>query len=68
MIQVGDRIKRKVSIYDPQNGAAPKPVQVDAEVVYIHPERRFYTIECKMPGGRAFRETEYFYPRGAAKN
>ena len=69
MIRVGDKLSRKISIYDPQNGAVPKAVPVEATVIWIHPERRFYTIECKMPAGRSFRETEYFYPRcGQMKN
>ena len=70
MIQLGDVVKRRVAVYDPEHPhAAPEKKTMEATVVYIHPERRFYTIECKMPAGRRFRETEYFYPRcGQMKN
>lgn len=63
MIRVGDRVRRIIPVYDSTQGAAPVPTAVEAVVVYVHPERRFYTVECKMPGGRAFRETLYFSPR-----
>lgn len=63
MICVGDKITRRIAIYDASQGSALTETNVDAVVVYIHPERRFYTIECKMPGGRSFRETMYFFPR-----
>lgn len=64
MIQLGDKVRRKIRICDPAaESATPTETNVAATVVYIHPKRRFYTIECEMPGGRSFRETEYFYPR-----
>lgn len=69
MIRVGDKVARQIAIYDASRGPAPVMTSVEATVVWIHPERRFYTIECKMPGGRSFRETMYFYPRcGMFKN
>ena len=61
-MKVGDKVRRTIKVYDDASGQTTA-VPVEAVVVYIHPERRFYTLECKMPGGRAFRETEYFYPR-----
>ena len=67
MIQVGDKIKRKIKICD--SVGSPVETDVDAEVVYVHPEKRSYVIRCDMPGGRSFRETLYFYPRcGTEKN
>ena len=63
MIHLGDKITRRIAIYDASRGPAAVMTDVEATVIYIHPERRFYTIECKMPGGRSFRETLYFYPR-----
>ena len=60
MIQVGDKVRRVIKVWDPVKGAAPVDTPVEATVVYIHPQNRFYTIECKMPGGRSFRETLYF--------
>lgn len=69
MIHLGDKINRTIAVYDAAAGGAPTPATVEATVVYIHPERRFYTIECKMPGGRSFRDTLYFHPRsGMFKN
>lgn len=63
MICVGDEITRRIAIYDASRGPAPVMTSVEATVVYIHPERRFYVIECKMPGGRSFRESMYFSQR-----
>ena len=67
MIRVGDTIMRMITIYDVSRGPQPVRTAVEATVVYIHPERRFYTIECKMPGGRSFRESLYFFPRCGLK-
>ena len=68
MIRLCDKVTRKILIFDPSLGISTA-VPVEATVVYIHPERRFYTIECKMPAGRCFRESLYFYPRcGMFKN
>lgn len=63
MIQLGDKVTRIINIYDASRGPQAIPTPVEAVVVYVHPEHRFYTIECKMPGGRSFRETMYFFPR-----
>ena len=69
MIELGQKLKRRIKIYDPAAGGTMSETTVDAEVIWIHPELRFYTILCRMPGGRSFRETEYFYPRcGMDKN
>ena len=69
MIHVGDKIKRKIAIYDASRGPAPVMTDVEAEVVYIHPERRYYVVRCEMPRGRSFREALYFFPRcGMFKN
>ncbi len=35
-------------------------------VVYIHPERRYYTVEFRLFGW-TFRESFYFYPRSAGE-
>lgn len=67
MIQVGDRVKRKVDFVDlTSHMATPVPVSCECVVEYIHPEHRFYTLRVLLPGGRSFRTTEYFYPRGGA--
>ena len=63
MIKLGQRMTRTLRIYDPAQGCNLAATTVEAEVVYIHPERRFYVIEYKLPHGRRFRATEYFYPR-----
>ena len=70
MIQIGDKVKRKVNIYDPDRGTGGlgAKLTVEATVVYIHPQNRFYTLRFDLPGG-SYRETEYFAPRcGMAKN
>ena len=58
MIRVGDVVRRTLKIYD-DDGNNTRERQVDATVVYIHPSKRFYTLEYKIPGG-TFRETEFF--------
>ena len=69
MIQIGDKLKRRLKYYDPQLGPRASETTVEATVVYIHPERRYYVIRCDMPGGRSFREALYFHPRcGMYKN
>ena len=65
MIQVGDRVKRKVDFVAlTSHMATPVPVSCECVVEYIHPEHRFDTLRVLLPGGRSFRTTEYFYPRG----
>jgi len=61
-LTVGDKIKKRMKIWDPDRKAGGKPseVTVDATVVYIHPERRYYTLRYDLPGG-SYRESE-FYP------
>lgn len=65
MIQVGDKTTRRLAIYDSVGGGGAKPTvtTVPAEVVYIHPQRRFYVVRCELPGGHFIHQTEYFYPR-----
>ena len=63
MIRVGDKVARRIAIYDASRGPAPVSIEVEATVIYIHPERRYYVIRCDMPSGRSFRETMYFFPR-----
>ena len=58
MIRVGDVLKRRLVIYD-AFGNDMREREVEAKVVYIHPSRRFYTLEYQIPGG-TFRETEFF--------
>ena len=71
MISVGDKVKRKVQIYDPDrggHGGTAMKTPVDAIVEYIHPEARYFVLRYILPGG-SYRETEYFAPRcGMAKN
>lgn len=62
MIHLGDKVRRRIRIYDAASNQTVE-LTVEATVVYIHPERRYYTIDCPMPGGRSFRETMYFFPR-----
>lgn len=62
LIRVGDRIRRKIKVYDGVTKSF-EDQEMDTTVVWIHPERRFYVVRCDMPGGRFFHEALYFYPR-----
>lgn len=65
MIQVGDKMRRKVGFVDLESHMNTLvPVSCDCEVVYIHPEHRFFTLRVLLPSGESFCTTEYFYPRG----
>ena len=71
MLEVGDKVMRNVTFVDwgskSSKGAAYQTMTLPAEVVYIHPQQRFYTIRVKFPDGRSFCTTEYFYPRNCGK-
>ena len=58
---LGDKIKKRVKIYDPDraHGGTATEITVNATVVYIHPEKRFYTLRYDLPGG-SYRESEFF--------
>lgn len=61
MIRVGDVIKRRIQIYDPQHdNRTGKPAErtVEATVVYIHPKNGWMTLEYQLPGGK-YRESEF---------
>ena len=62
MIHVGDHITRRIKVYDASTRKMTVEV-METDVVYIHPERRFYVVRCDMPQGRFFHETLYFFPR-----
>lgn len=62
MIEIGDRIRRKIKVYDAETRSMTADT-METTVVWIHPQRRFYTVRCDMPGGRFFHETLYFFPR-----
>lgn len=59
-MQVGDKMKRKVKVFDSQVGNKPTETTVDATVVYIHPEKHYYTLLYDFGPGRSFRECEPF--------
>lgn len=62
MIRVGDRITRRIKVYDASSRTMVTET-METTVVWIHPEKRFYVVRCDMPGGRFFHETLYFFPR-----
>ena len=62
MIEVGDKVRRLIKVYDPESRTFSTE-SMETTVVYIHPERRYYVVRCDMPGGRFFHETLYFFPR-----
>jgi len=59
---VGDKVKRRMKIWDPDRKAGGKPTEItlDATVVYIHPERRYYVLRFDIGPGRCFREAFQF--------
>lgn len=62
MPDLGDRIKVRVS-YAEKNKAGSwvtSTVSLPAEVVWIHPARRFFTVLVTLPNGFRFRTTQYF--------
>ena len=55
---VGDKLKRRMKIYDAdRTSGKPTETTVDATVVYIHPEQRYYTLRFELGPGRSFRES-----------
>lgn len=58
---IGD-IRREAPTFATMFGGSAGRLQ-DAEVVYIHPRRRFYAVEFTAPGGGRFRESYYFTDR-----
>lgn len=62
MIKVGDKVKRRIKVYD-LDARTFVAETMETVCVYVHPQRRFYVVRCDMPGGRHFHETMYFFPR-----
>ena len=61
-IKLGDRMKARINYGLEGGGLLPKEEGV---VVYIHPERRFYTLEFTFPGPEGpqrFRESFHMDP------
>lgn len=61
-MQIGDRIGHLAPTID---DVSVRGRTCPGTVVYIHPQRRFYTVRFDAPGGK-FCESFYFYPRCAA--
>ena len=57
-MKVGDKLMQRMKVYDAdrKTGGQTAELTVDATVVYIHPERRFYVLRYDMGPGRSFRE------------
>lgn len=65
-MKLGDKIPYKIKITEILGDRTilhPQVTNVQAQVVYIHPKRRFFTIEYAV-GGKHLRETLYFAQRG----
>lgn len=64
---VSDQVRQRPSFgdskYCPQQSM---PDLLPCDVVYIHPQRRYYTVEFTFPQGRKFRESYCFPGRGNA--
>lgn len=63
MLRLGDKVKKGINWTDdePSRPGVKKKVRETAEgkVVYIHPRRRYYTLEFIFPGGK-YRESYSF--------
>lgn len=61
---VGDKLPGMVPSYGATcTGFASDGEGYTATVVYIHPQRRFYSVEFVFARGRRFRESFYFPDR-----
>lgn len=60
-MKVGDLVsKQTMAGY----GAGHKLVIVPGTCVYIHPERRYYTLEFNLPGGKIREDYNFQHRRG----
>ena len=60
-MKLGDVVKRRIAIFDPERPRGnPEKQTVEATVVYIHPERRYFVLEYACPGGHKYRESEFY--------
>ena len=48
-------------------GRNHKPVTVPGRCVYIHPKRRYFTLEFNLPGGIVRENYHFKYRRGDSK-
>lgn len=64
MIRLGDKIRAKPTVEGGSAGKTFEATEMTGKVVYIHPERRFYTLEFQNEKGFRWREC-YFYPRSS---
>lgn len=63
-MMVGDKLPGMVPSYGATcTGFASDGEGYTATVVYIHPQRRFYSVEFVFARGRRFRESFYFPDR-----
>ena len=63
-MMVGDKLPGMVPSYGSTcSGFVSDGQAFTATVVYIHPQRRFYTVEFDLPRGRKCRESYYFPDR-----
>ena len=63
-MKIGDKLPGMVPSYGSTcSGFVSDGQAFTATVVYIHPQRRFYTVEFDLPRGRKCRESYYFPDR-----
>lgn len=63
-IKIGDKLPSMVPSYGSTcSGFVSDGQAFTATVVYIHPQRRFYSVEFVFARGRRFRESFYFPDR-----
>lgn len=59
MMKIGDKVRRKIN-YGAEYGRELPPEE--GVVVYIHPERRYYTVEFTFQKGSTVRKFRESYP------
>lgn len=65
-MKVGDKIGHMRPTYGAKYDNGDDRRTYPGTVVYIHPQRRFFSVEFEMPRGRKCRESFYFPNRQGA--
>lgn len=56
MLRVGDKVKKRISLYEHSNGENDATSKIYyGSVIWIHPENRFYVVEFSTFRGEKFR-------------
>ncbi|MEG1758534.1 MAG: hypothetical protein RR235_08785 [Oscillospiraceae bacterium] len=64
-MKLGDTVSRVPHFGHDSAHNPDKPKTIPGIVVYVHPQRRYYTVEFSFRKDHKFRES-YYFQRGAA--